>query len=77
MKYFWTDGGNNHPWFEYRVKVHKCTDEMYRWCEAYDDEGKYFRRWRIDYGRDNKDYDVVHFEWEQAALMFALKFGVR
>ncbi len=51
---------------------------MYKWCLAYDNEGKHFRRFHVECKeiKDGADYDVVQFEWEEAALMFSLKFGV-
>jgi hypothetical protein len=79
MEYFWTDGGNNRPYFRYRIKVPECTAEMYRWCEQYDDEGEYFRRWHVEWKtvHPDKEYEVVQFEWEQAAIMFALSFNIK
>lgn len=77
MEYFWSDGGNNSPYFKYRIKVNKCTTEAYKWCEAYDDGGVPFRRWHVEWKTVHKDaeYEVVQFEWEQAAIDFALRFG--
>lgn len=77
MEYFWSDSGHR-PYFSYRIRVPKCTDEMYKWCLAYDNEGKHFRRFHVECKeiKDGADYDVVQFEWEEAALMFSLKFGV-
>ena len=79
MEYFWTDGGNNRPVFRFRVKVDKCTTEMYEWCENYDHEGQYFRRYHVEWRSvyPDREYEVVQFEWEQAAIMFALTFGVK
>ena len=77
MEYFWSDGGNNRPYFRHRVKVDKCTSEMYKWCEEYDDQGVPFRRWHVEWRKIDveREYEVVQFEWEEAALMFVLKFG--
>jgi hypothetical protein len=76
MEYFWSDGGNNRPVFRYRIKVPKCTSEMFKWCEGFDDEGKYFRRWHVEWKKfGDKDYDVVQFEWYDAAVMFKLTWG--
>lgn len=78
MEYFWSDGGNNRPVFRYRVKVPKCTSEMYTWCEQFDDEGKYFRRFHVEWKTVTalkRDYEVVQFEWEHAAFMFKLTWG--
>jgi hypothetical protein len=72
MEYFRSIGGNNSPYFRHRVKVRKCTDEMFDWCRDFSDEEKNFRRWHVEWG---KDYDVVQFEWEEAAVLFALMFG--
>lgn len=76
MEYFWSEGGNNSPWFSHRIEVKGVPDEMYEWCKNYNDEGRPFRRWHVEWGSNRgRDYDVIQFEWEQAALMFALKFG--
>lgn len=77
MEYFWSDGGNNAPYFRYRIRVPKCTTEMYEWCEALSDEGSYFRRFHVEWKLTHKgrDYDVVQFEWEHAAFMFKLTWG--
>lgn len=75
MEYFWTDGGNNNPWFEHRIKIPKVTDEMYRWCEAYPTQGKCFCRWHVEWGRNRQlEYDVIQFEWRQAAIDFSLRW---
>lgn len=78
MEYFWSDAGNNRPYFRYRIKVPKCTTEMYEWCQAFDDEGKYFRRWHVEWNDSHHpkvNYDVVQFEWHEAAVMFKLRWG--
>jgi hypothetical protein len=77
MEYFWSDGGNNKPYFPHRVKVPKCTEEMFMWCEFFDDEGKYFRRFHVEWNtvHPGREYDIVQFEWADAALMFKLTWG--
>lgn len=77
MEYFWSDGGNNDPYFSHRIRIPKCTTEMYEWCSDFDDEGKYFRRWHVQWqaNRPQRDYDVVQFEWREAANMFLLTWG--
>ena len=76
MEYFYSEGGNNRPVFRYRIKIPKCTTEMYKWCEAFDDEGKYFRRWHTEWKEVyRRDHDVVQFEWYDAAVMFKLTWG--
>jgi hypothetical protein len=78
MNVFWSEGGHK-PYFSHRIKVAECTNEMYVWCKNYEDEGRYFRRfhveWKSVYGQ--RDYDIVQFEWEEAAIMFALTFNIR
>ncbi len=77
MEYFWSDGGNNRPYFSHRIRVPKCTTEMYEWCSAFDDEGAYFRRFHVEWMtvHNDRDYEVVQFEWVDAALMFKLTWG--
>ena len=75
MECFYSGGGNNRPVFAHTVKVNRCTGEAYQWCLDYDHEGKYFRRFHVIWGHDKVGYDIVQFEWEQAAILFALKFG--
>jgi len=76
MEYFWSDGGNNSPYFSYRIKVPKCTTEMYEWCEQFSDEGHYFRRFHVEWSMNrSRDYDIVQFEWEHAAFMLKLTWG--
>ena len=77
MEYFYSDGGNNRPYFSHRIKVPKCTTEMYQWCTSFDDEGRYFRRWHVEWASvyGSRDYDIVQFEWEHAAFMFKLTWG--
>jgi hypothetical protein len=52
---------------------------MYAWCEEYPVTGSgYFQRFHVEWSTVyNKEYDVVQFEWEEPAIMFALKFGVK
>jgi hypothetical protein len=76
MEYFWSDGGNNRPTFRYRIKVPECTTEMYEWCENFGDEGAYFRRFHVEWkSTRGRDYDIVQFEWDKAAVMFKLTWG--
>jgi hypothetical protein len=79
MEYFYSGGGSNNPRFPYRIKVNQCTSDMYAWCEEYPVTGSgYFQRFHVEWSTVyNKEYDVVQFEWEEPAIMFALKFGVK
>jgi hypothetical protein len=76
MEYFSSHGGNNRPYFAHRLKVKKMTAEAYEWCIAYPSTG-YFQRFHVEW--DSYDagigYEIVQFESERAAIMFALKFG--
>lgn len=76
MEYFWSEGGNNRPYFSHRVKVPKCDTDMYQWCQDFNDEGRYFRRFHVEWASVyNRKYDVVQFEWSEAAVMFILTWG--
>lgn len=80
MEKFYSGGGNNSPRFPYRIKVNECTAEMYEWCMRYPVTGSgSFKRFHVEWNSlsNNKAYDVVQFEWEEPAIMFALKFGVK
>ena len=76
MKKYHSEGGRTDPGFPHEVRVRQCNTEMYEWCEAYDDQGRPFCRFyvRWDY-HDAKGYDIVQFEQEAPAVMFALTFG--
>ena len=78
MEYFHSSGGNNRPYFSYRIRVPKCTTDMYTWCDAFDAEGAYFRRFHVEWQYSpgqGPNYDVVQFEWREAANMFLLTWG--
>lgn len=77
MEYFWTDGGNNRPYFSYRFKVERCTNEMYNWAEQYPTVGHgYFQRWHVEWATVyNRDHDIIQFEWEEAAKIFRIAFA--
>lgn len=80
MEYFSSHGGNNKPYFTHRLKVKKMTNEAYEWCLDYPSTG-YFQRFHVEWdsyapGTEmHKGYEIVQFESERAAIMFALKFG--
>lgn len=75
MEYFHAGGGGS-PYFSHRIRVRDVPNEIFEWCNNYDDEGRHFRRWHVEWGTVNiRDHDIIQFEWEQAALMFTLKFG--
>ena len=76
MKYFHSNGGNNKPHFTHRIKMPRVLPEgVYEWCEEYDDADRPFRRFHIEWDQyGDKGYVIVQFEWEEAAIMFALKW---
>ena len=60
MEHFRSEGGDNRPYFKYRIKVPKFTGVMYEWCLDYDDQGCHFRRFHIEWKESyQKKYDVV------------------
>lgn len=78
MELFYGGGGRSNPDFRHKVKVRK-QDGMMEWCNAYPVTGSgYFQRyyvdWRVD-GSYDTEYAIFQFEWEEPAIMFALKFG--
>lgn len=80
MEYFYSGGGNNRPHFTYRFKVKPCTTAMYEWAAAYPEKGP-FSRWHVEwqsvYGKMDSpiDYDVIQFEWSEAAKVFRIAFA--
>lgn len=75
MKYFYSGGGNNRPYFTYRFRVNKCTSEMYDWADAYTEKGA-FSRWHVEWGSVYKlEYDVIQFEHSEAAKVFRIAFA--
>ena len=80
MEHFFSSGGNNRPYFAHRFKIKKMTEEAYNWCLAYPSTGP-FQRFHVEWDHYkkgdelHKGYEVVQFESERAAIMFALKFG--
>ncbi len=76
MKYFHSEGGNNHPYFVYRFKVQKCTSSMYDWCESYPDHDKPFRRFHVEWSSiRNTGHDIVQMESRDAYLAFQVAFA--
>ena len=76
MRPYYGSGGNTRPYFKYRIKINKCTTEMWDWCCAYPGEGDHHRfhvEWKSIH--HERGYDIVQFEREEPALMFTLKFG--
>lgn len=79
MELFYGGGGRSDPDFRYKVRI-KRQDGTMEWCDNYPtgDHG-YFKRYYIDWRDGGRGYDtgyaIFQFEWEEPAIMFALKFG--
>ncbi len=75
MEYFYSGGGNNRPYFVYRFKVNKCTNDMYLWASEYPSNSP-FSRFHIEWGSiHRKKYDVIQFELRDAAKIFRVAFA--
>jgi len=81
MKYFHGGGGNNSPWFAHRIKIlGELPKGAFEWCQAYPDGDRPFRRFHVEWDHYakgdemHKGYVIVQFEWEEAAIMFALRW---
>ena len=77
MKYFWSEGGNNRPYFAHRVKVNECTTAMYEWCTNYPDHDRPFRNFHVEWSDvyDKRGYDIVQFQSKDAYLAFTYAFA--
>jgi len=84
MELFYGGGGNQFPDFRFKVRIKRDSprvNDMMKWCDDYPtgDHG-YFKRYYIDWRGGAKkygdsEYTIFQFEWEQAAIMFALSFA--
>lgn len=76
MKYFHSYGGRSNPDFPYRIKMPgELPEGAYEWCLAYPDQGALYRRFHCEQGHaEHKGYVIMQFEWEEAAMMFALRW---
>jgi hypothetical protein len=76
MEYFYSGGGNNRPYFTYRFKVKKHDiNAMFTWAKDYPGKGA-FSRFHVEWaGVYNRDYDVIQFEWSEAAKVFRIAFA--
>lgn len=75
MEYFYSSGGNNRPYFTYRFKVKNCNGPMYAWAKEYPSKG-HFQRFHVEWASVyNRDYDVIQFEYSEAAKIFRIAFA--
>ena len=80
MEQFHGGGGRSNPDFRYKVRVKKPYDGMIEWCRDYPVTGTgYFQRFYPDFNDGGRGWDtgyaIFQFEWEEPAILFALKFG--
>ena len=79
MEYFWTDGGNNRPYFIYRLRVKSGNTGMYEWCKKYPEKGP-FSRFHVIWNSELTDIDrreppIFQFELKDAYLAFQYAFA--
>lgn len=76
MEQFYGGGGRSNPDFRYKVRVKRPFDGMIEWCNEYPVKGTgYFQRYYFDAREYDNGFATFQFEWEEPAIMFALKFG--
>ena len=76
MRMYYSGGGRQNPDFRYKVKVKYPLTGMREWCDAYPTKTKegYFERYYMEFPKFDADYCTFQFEWEEPAILFALKF---
>ena len=75
MEYFYSEGGNNKPFFIYRFNVRKVTTEMFEWCQNYPEKGP-FSRFHVIFNTGNFERDnIIQFELKDAYLAFMYAFA--
>ena len=76
MRMYYSGGGRQNPDFRYKVKVTYPLTGMREWCDAYPTRtpGGEFERYYIEFPQYDADHATFQFEWEEPAIMFALKF---
>lgn len=75
MECFYSGGGNNKPFFIYRYKVDRVSNEMYIWAEKYPSKGPFSRFHVIWSVVENTPYDIIQFELRDAYLAFKYAFA--
>lgn len=80
MEYFWSDGGNNKPYFTYRYTVKKSSlIEMMEWARDYPEKGP-FSRYHVIFNsqpsnEDMPEIPLIQFELRDAYLAFRWAFA--
>ena len=77
MEQYYSWGGAPNPNFYHRIILtHKLSlsGEMLAWCKEYESTSRYYITW---HGVDKETESIeFQFEYEEPAIMFALKFGL-
>ena len=80
MEYFWSDGGNNKPYFIYRFSVKReSLNTMMTWANQYPMDGP-FSRYHVIYNSkpgndDTPEIPLIQFESRDAYLTFKYAFA--
>lgn len=82
MEYFWSEGGNNLPYFTYRYLIKEMTEGMHHWCTNYPLNGP-FQRWHVirnyfegtAFRGDAPETQLIQFEDRKAAFLFSIAFS--
>lgn len=82
MEYFWSDGGNNKPYFVYRFLLKEVNTDMWQWCERYPLTGP-FERWHVirnyhegtAFRGDAPETPLIQFESRKAAYLFSIAYS--
>lgn len=80
MEYFWSDGGNNKPYFIYRFTVKKeSLNDMMKWANDYPEKGP-FSRYHVIFNSqpgkdDSPEIPLIQFELRDAYLAFKWAFA--
>ena len=84
MEMYWSMGGRRNPDFSYKVKIRRHNDnisEAMHWCNDYSPgDSTYFKRYYVDFRNgkeeaEDSEYVTFQFEWEEPAVLFALKWS--
>lgn len=82
MEYFWSDGGNNRPYFIYRFTVkQESLNAMMTWARDYPGKGP-FSRYHVIFNsqpsrgdQDSPEIPLIQFELRDAYLAFKYAFA--
>lgn len=77
MEQYYSYGGASNPDFYYKVNIASDANvsAAFGWCHRYESRGRYYVQWPGLW--NNAEYTQFQFEYEETAILFALKFGVQ